>query len=133
MLEFKTRKKIGIGGEGQIHKDFASLVKKYEFYKKLDCIFWSYNASGEKRTLTTGALLKAKGLKTGIPDYEFRFARDKILHSLFIEFKYGKGKQAESQIDFQNKMIGFSNSYYEIARSVQDGISILEKYKLIKE
>ncbi len=129
----KTRKKIGIGKEGQIHKEFATLVKKYEFHKKLDCIFWSYNASGEKRTMITGALLKAKGLKTGIPDYEFRFARDKILHSLFIEFKYGKGKQAESQIDFQNKIEIFDNAYYEIARSVEEGIKILQKYKLIIE
>jgi hypothetical protein len=67
----KQHKRIGIGQEGILHKQFGALMKKYEMLKRLDCIFWSYSGSGEKRSLTTASLLKAKGLKSGQSDYHF--------------------------------------------------------------
>lgn len=125
------KRKIGIGVEGKIHKDFANLVKQYEFYKKLDCIWWSYSASGEYRKPTTGALLKAKGLKTGFPDYWFIYRIENIDYNLYIEFKANKGKQSENQLDFENKFKDSKNSFYYLARSVKEAINILTKHKLI--
>jgi hypothetical protein len=134
-------KKIGIGIEGKIHRDFANIVKQYEGYNKLDCLFWTYNASGEKRDKVTGALLKAKGLACGFPDYVFFKKRQVIsvfepeydLKVIFIEFKSEKGKQSESQKEFEAKFSNLQNASYNLAYSVEDGINILIKNKIILE
>lgn len=122
-------KKIGIGNEGKLHKDFANLVRQYEGYKKLNCIRWSYDASGEKRSAITGSLLKAKGLRTGKPDYEFIFKgcinNLPIACYLYIEFKFGQGKQSESQKVFEESVKEFLNIKYYIAYSVEEAINIL--------
>ena len=52
--------KRGLGIEDKIHKDFAAMIRQYELYKKLNCAFWSYDSTGEKRTAMTASLLKAK-------------------------------------------------------------------------
>jgi len=132
-------KKIGIGSEGKIHKDFANIVKQYEGYNKLDCLFWTYNASGEKRNAITGALLKAKGLACGFPDYIFfqkvisAVESEFDLKVIFIEFKAKKGKQSESQKEFEAKFSNLQNASYNLAYSVEDGINILIKNKIILE
>lgn len=134
-------KKIGIGSEGKIHKDFANIVKQYEGYNKLDCLFWTYNASGEKRNAITGALLKAKGLACGFPDYVFFQKRQVIsafepefdLKVIFIEFKAKKGKQSESQKEFEAKFSGLQNASYNLAYSVEEAVNILIKNKVIVE
>ena len=97
----KTSRKIGIGAEGIQHKHFANTIKQYEFYKKLNCVFWTYSASGEYRKLTTGALLKAKGLKTGFPDYHFIYRIDGIDHNIFLEFKAGKTNKVKVKLIFK--------------------------------
>ena len=127
----KTSRKIGIGAEGIQHKHFANTIKQYEFYKKLNCVFWTYSASGEYRKLTTGALLKAKGLKTGFPDYHFIYRIDGIDHNIFLEFKAGKNKQSQSQIDFQNLYKDSKNSFYYVVYSVEEAINILIKHNII--
>lgn len=132
-------KKIGIGSEGKMHKDFANIVKQYEGYNKLDCLFWTYNASGEKRNAITGALLKAKGLACGFPDYIFfqkvisAVESEFDLKVIFIEFKAKKGKQSESQKEFEDKFSNLQNASYNLAYSVEDGINILIKNKIILE
>jgi hypothetical protein len=132
------RKRIGIGEEGIMHKQFASVVSKYEACKKLNCQFWSYNASGEKRNEKTGALLKAKGLKKGQPDYTFYYIQknidiynDFLIKILFLEFKTAKGKQSESQKEFELIFDDMQNVDYFIAHSVEEAINILQKKQII--
>lgn len=81
--------------EDRIHKEFAKQVATLESLNSLNCIHWGYSGSGEKRNLITGALLKAKGLKRGEPDYHFYYIKNNLLFVLFIEFKSQKGKQSE--------------------------------------
>lgn len=129
-------RKIGIGAEGSIHKSFAAMVRQYEAYGKLDCLFWTYNASGEKRSVITGALLKAKGLAKGFPDYVFFQKRQVIsafeLKVVFIEFKAGKGKQSDSQREFQAKFDGLHNARYYLCYSVDEALKALQKEEIIK-
>jgi len=127
----KPRRKIGIGPEGKMHKDFAGLLRQYEGYKKLNCVFWSYNASGERRTLMTGALLKAKGLAKGIPDFFFIKNNNGVAEFIWIEFKAGKGKQSDEQKKFEDSVSGFNNMRYYIVYSVADAIRILENEGII--
>lgn len=125
-------KKIGIGAEGLIHKQFATIIKQYEFYNQINCLFWSYNAAGEKRSPITGSLLKAKGLKTGQADYTFYYQnRNSIANILFLEFKAKKGKQSESQKDFESKFEKTDNVNYEVCYSVNEAVSVLEKFGII--
>lgn len=125
-------RKIGIGAEGIIHKQFATIVKQYEFYNQLQCLFWSYNASGEKRTAITGALLKAKGLKTGQADYTFFYNQNNVANILFIEFKAKKGKQSDTQKEFESKFANLTNVDYQVCYSVNDAVELLKKVKIIK-
>lgn len=127
----KTKKKIGIGPEGLMHKQFAALIKQYEFYKKLDCAWWSYDASGENRNAITASLLKAKGLKGGKADYEFKQLRGDIMYHIYIEIKSEKGKQSENQIKFQESCQKSINDVYYIARSVKEAIDILIEEKIL--
>ena len=116
----------GLGQEDHIHKSFAAIVKGYEVFNRLNCSFWSYDASGENRNAKTGALLKAKGLKKGQPDYHFKTLREGITHYIYIEFKTDKGKQSDSQKAFEKDCVGSNEKYY-IARSVEEGLDILKK------
>lgn len=142
----KQHRKIGIGAEGHLHKQFGSLMKKYEALKRLDCIFWSYSGSGEKRSLTTASLLKAKGLKPGQPDYMFIKKRPDIStayltyppqyksidHYIYLEFKKpktatAKGTQSATQKDFQARFKDSINSRYYIVYSIDEALKVLEK------
>jgi hypothetical protein len=126
-------KRIGIGAEGMLHKQFARLIKQYQGYKQLNCLPWSYNAAGEKRSITTASLLKEKGLQKGHPDYYFYGKDDNnYVKVVFIEFKYGKNKQTEEQKEFQDSFIGVNNAYYYVAYSVEEAINILKQHNLIK-
>lgn len=126
-----------LGIEDIIHQKFAAQVKQLELYNKLNCIWWSYDASGEKRSPITGSLLKSKGLNSGQADYHFITLRGDIAHIIYIEFKRPKigtkpaGKQSENQIKFQQRLKA-SNIKYYLAYSVDEGIKILEKEGIIK-
>jgi len=132
------KKKTGIGVEGKIHKQFASIIIQYEGYKRLKADWWSYDASGEKRNLTTASLLKAKGLRGGKPDYEFISVRDGLAYYLYIEFKRPKvkgcsaGKQSDNQKKFQDIFNTASNCNYYICYSVKEAIDILIANKFLE-
>jgi hypothetical protein len=121
-----------LGKEDIIHKQFAAMINMYQRMNKLTAVFWSYDASGEHRNKTTGSLLKSKGLTPGKADYEFRTIKeDNICHHIYIEFKTDTGKQLPSQKAFENTCIAANNRYY-IARSVEEGLSILKKEGILK-
>jgi hypothetical protein len=129
---FITKMRKGLGQEDLLHKAFASTVKMYEGAGKLDCAFYSYDASGEYRQLKTGQLLKAKGLRPGQSDYFFKKKKRNLAFYVYIEFKTEKGKQSESQKAFEETCRSVNESYY-IARSVKEGIEILIKEGIIIE
>lgn len=74
--------------------------------------------NGGARSITTGAMLKAEGVLTGVADLFLMFPV-KLFHGLFIEMKTDKGRQSESQKKFQ--MLAESNGYkYVVCRSFED-------------
>lgn len=137
--------KKGLGTEGQIHKDFSKLMQQYELYDQLLASWWSYDASGEKRNAITGALLKAKGLKSGKPDYEFIMIKPDFLakdcfiaHYLYLEFKKPKtslspaGKQSDNQKKFESIFKKVANVNYYVCYSVKEAIEILIEQGFLK-
>ena len=116
-----------LGKEDIIHKQFAAMINMYQKMNKLNVVFWSYDASGEYRNKITGALLKSKGLTAGKADYEFRVIKENnICYHIYIEFKTDIGKQSPNQKAFEATCTAINNKYY-IARSVEQGLSVLQK------
>ena len=124
-----TRK--GLGSEDIMHKQFGILMLQYEGFNLMDCEWFSYDASGEKRSLITGALLKAKGLRPGKSDYEFRQLRDDIMYHIYIEFKVPKGKQSPNQKAFEKTCAKAKNNIYYLAYSVEEAVKILQQEKIL--
>lgn len=122
-----TRKGIGI--EDKMHISFGQLIRQYEFYNKLDCNFWSYCPFGEYRTSVTGAMLKKKGTKKGVPDFMFLEGNQII----WLEFKTPTGKQSKEQKEFQEMCKRADNMFYYVVRSIEEGLKILKDHLIIGE
>lgn len=108
-------------------------MRQYEGYGKLNATWWSYDASGESRTKQTGGLLKSKGLRPGKSDYEFRTLKGDIMHHVYIEFKWNKGKQRPAQKEFEKTCEGAVNDNYYVAYSIQEAMGILIKEGVIND
>lgn len=122
----------GIGVEDKMHLNFGQIVTKYEKFKALNCLSWSYQAGGENRNLQTGAMLKKKGLKRGTPDYLFIRCDGDDCCFIWIEFKTQKGTQSKEQKEFEEICSKTNNMRYYIARSIEDGINILIQEKILQ-
>lgn len=59
--------------------------------------------NGGARTAITGALLKAEGVRAGVPDLCLCLPRGGF-HGLYIELKAGKGRMSESQKIWQERL-----------------------------
>lgn len=125
-------KKRGLGQEDIMHKNFAGVIRKYEGYKQLNAVWFSYDASGESRSKITGGLLKSKGLRSGKADFEFRTLRGDIMHHIYLEFKAGKNKQQANQKEFEETCKGSINNRYYVAYSIEAAINILIKEDILK-
>jgi hypothetical protein len=130
-----TTKKRGLGGEDKIHKDFKRTLEQYEAYSQTNILCWSYIASGEHRNKITANLLKAKGVKRGWGDYLIISDLDNsgIAHAIFLEFKYGKNKQSEYQVDFQKNLEQSQclNTHYKVCYSTDEAIEYLKQIGVI--
>ena len=130
-------KRIGIGEEGYLHINFNTQITTLISYNQLKINRYHYSTSGENRSLTTGALLKRKGAKKGLPDYEFCYRGsieniNNIDFTLYIEFKAGNNKQTKEQKDFENLYLDSRTKFYYVAYSVEEAINILKQHNLIK-
>lgn len=114
------KSKRGLGSEDVLHKNTAEVLTNYK-------IWFTYIPSGEKRSIMTGALLKAKGLRRGLPDFWVRYRVGFIMHHLYLEAKCAKNKQNPEQIAFQKSCEGSINEKYYVYRNLNELINILEK------
>lgn len=93
---------------------YFEVIDRYgTVYPSLSLIWHCPN--GEHRTLRTGKLLKAMGVKRGVPDVFVAFA-NKEYHGLFIEFKSLIGSQSSYQKEWQVKLVA-QGYKYEVHRS----------------
>ena len=103
-------------------------MKQIEHHLQCSCVTWfrlQYPRlvmfaipNGGARSVTTGAMLKAEGVLAGVADLFLMFPV-KLFHGLFIEMKTDKGRQSESQKEFQ--AVAETNGYkYVVCRSFED-------------
>ena len=71
-------------------------------------------------------ILKAEGTVSGVADLQIMKAKHGY-NGLFIEMKYGKGKQSENQINFQKKCKE-ENYKYEVCNSFDSFKNICKDY-----
>ena len=128
----KTRKN-GLGEEDYMHLNFVAEMHIKFLQKKISKNFvrYGYNTAGEYRPIKTALTIKRKHGETGVADYIVEYRIDGIDHRVYLEFKAGKNKQSQSQIDFQNLYKESKNSFYYVVYSVEDAINILIKHNVI--
>lgn len=64
----------------------------------LPCLTLMYHVPNEGKR-SNGAILKAMGMKNGVPDVVLPVAR-KNFHGLYLEMKYGKNRETKEQKEF---------------------------------
>ena len=107
--------------EDKLHKQIGNYLFQLESLGKFGRAgFFTYMPFGEKRDLKTGALLKAKGTKRGVPDFIVIFRDIEISDLLWIECKSEKGKQSLEQKEFELKTKNQINEKYIVIRSLNE-------------
>lgn len=96
-------------------------------YPKLKLNLFSIPNEGA-RTIANGARMKAQGRRAGTADMLLAKSNYQT-HGLFIEFKYGKGKQNENQIAFQ-KAVEKEGYRYEVVTDFDQFKNLIESYLL---
>ena len=90
------------------------------------CFLWHWNSKPEERGLLFmnynnpknalhGAILKGIGLVAGVADMTYLSPRGVI----FLELKFGDGKQSAAQIEWQRK-VEASGYRYEVVRDFEE-------------
>ena len=87
---------------------------------------WFHPANEAKRSVKLASMLKAQGLKSGVPDVCILEPR-KDKHGLFIELKVGKNKPTEEQERWLKRL---SERGYVVAvcYTAEHAIRIIQEY-----
>jgi len=115
-----------------------SCVKWFDYsYPKLKLNLFSIPNEGA-RTVANGARMKAQGRRAGtadmflsIPQYPKGCTawKDGGIFGIFIEFKFGKGKQSESQLAFE-RAVTKQGYQYAVISDFDQFKNLIESYLL---
>ena len=108
--------------EKTLQKDIARLLEAAAPRR----VLWWHTPNGEKRDAITGALLKAMGVKTGVPDLLLYDTSTGYLHA--IEVKAADGYLSDAQKSWMDRFTASPTGRYAVARSVDDVVQILEDW-----
>jgi len=111
--------------EAAICVDFADKCRFYSRSGELEAL-WFTVPNEARRSIHQRSILRAMGLLPGAPDYVFIGSESAVC----IEFKTPTGKQSIAQKTVES-FCGELGITYEIARSSEDGLKILEKNGLL--
>jgi hypothetical protein len=107
-----------------------------------DCFIWFWNnyvnfrylmyhiPNGGNRSAREGNMFKAMGVIAGIPDLCLALPKNEY-GALYIEIKFGKGKQSQKQIDVANALKNAGNkvvviySLEEFKKEITEYISLI--------
>lgn len=98
--------------------------------------------NGGYRWETTGARLKAMGVRPGVADLVFHWSAGGVVdtyigrelpaaHVLYLELKSRRGKQSDAQSEFQREAES-AGAIYEIANDLDQALEILKGYGILK-
>ena len=95
-----------------------------QFIPELKLIYHVPNEG--KRKQSTGEILKAAGLRAGVPDVCLPVPR-RGYAGLYIEMKYGKNKPTKDQTDYMDGLRN-ENNYVQVAYSADAAREIIRHY-----
>jgi hypothetical protein len=99
-------------------------------YPDLDMLYAIPN--GGHRAKKTASMLKAEGVKAGVPDVALAVPRGPY-HGLYGEMKFGKGRMSPTQRDWLERLkaqgykTGVWYSWLEAARAICDYLGIYDE------
>lgn len=84
-----------------------------------------------KRSKTTASVLKAMGLRAGVPDLILDYPAG-AYHGCRIELKHGSNKPSTAQVDWLNRLqkVGY---FVAVCYESEAAIKVLEKYVNLQE
>lgn len=82
--------------------------------------------NGGSRNKFEAKRLKAQGVKAGVPDLFLPVPRG-AFHGLFVEMKYGKNKQTDSQRQWERRLTEQKYAYF-VCYSWREAADTIEKY-----
>lgn len=85
-----------------------------------------HSPNGGRRTAREGARFKRMGTRAGFPDLVL-FIPTNDFHALFIELKTARGRQTQTQKDWQQRVEG-KGYCYRICRSFEEFMNIIKDY-----
>lgn len=97
---------------------------RYQYPQYSKCFYSVPN--GGNRDVITGAILKAEGALAGVADLHLAVA-NKFYHGLYLEMKQPKGRQTETQKEFQDA-VQLQGYKYVICRSFEEFILVVKDY-----
>ncbi len=132
LIKINKSKRIMQHPEDSLHKQIANYLYQLESAGKFGRAgFFTYMPFGEKRDLKTGALLKAKGTKKGVPDFMIIYRIDLSSEIFWIECKSDKGKQTKEQKEFETKAKTSLNENYIIIKSCEELVAYFEEVGIL--
>lgn len=112
------------------HEDYEQIAV-FDWARMAECTYpqlhWLYHVPNERKcSVQQGALLKRKGVKSGVPDIFLDYPVNGY-HGLRIELKYGKNKPSESQREWIQMYR--QNGYYAcVCYGAEMAIDVIEAY-----
>lgn len=103
---------------------FTWAKRNEEFIPELRLMYHVPNEG--KRNETTGKILKAAGLKAGVPDICLPVARNGF-NGLYIEMKYGKNRPTKEQYEFM-ELLQRERHKTAVAYSFEEAREIIREY-----
>lgn len=111
-----------------------SCVKWFDYsYPALKMNLFAIPNEGS-RSPANGARMKAQGRRAGVADmflavsnHYYPIIKDTLCNGLFIEFKYGKGKQNDNQMAFQKAVVR-ENYRYEVVTDFDSFVNLINEY-----
>lgn len=112
------------------HKEQATLIEWWKLaHKQFNvpecCLFAIPN--GGARSATTGAMLKAEGVRAGVPDLCLAVARQGF-HALFIEMKKAKGGVVSASQEAMCAELRRQGYAVEICHGWQAAMTVITRY-----
>lgn len=116
--------------EHQIQSAFIKIVDLHlKTYPQLELLFAVPNAA--KRSPALAAMMKAEGMRSGVPDIMFPYANG-THYGLALEFKSAKGKPTDNQIEWMGRLDHYGWICY-VVKDAQEAWDIVLQYLKNKE
>lgn len=126
MRRIANGKKVRKKPDDEEHRIQSACVRAFRYkYPKLRHNLFSV-PNGGRRDIVTGAKLKAEGALAGVSDLIF-LKSNRFYGALLIEMKTPKGKQQDTQKDWERKITADGYKYV-VCRSVSEFMQEIEDY-----